>query len=312
MAKLKTGSGKRIMSAEHVPSDAKRFEVISTVVLGILAALALLPIILIVIASFTDETTLLRNGYSFLPEKWSTDAYVYMMQQSSTIVRAYGISVLVTIVGTIISVLITTMIAYPMSRRNFKYKNILAFFVFFTMLFNGGVVPSYMMWTQIFNIKNTIWALILPNYLCGAFNIFLVRNYYANSIPEALIESAQIDGASELTIFFKIIFPLAVPTVATISLFTALTYWNDWVNALYYIQKPQFYGIQNLLIRIMNNIQYLKSGAANVALGTGAISLPSNAVRMSMAVIGILPIVVIYPFVQKYFVKGVVVGAVKG
>ena len=139
-----------------------------------------------------------------------------------------------------------------------------------------------------------------------------IWNYYSNSIPDALIEAAQIDGAGELTIFFKIIMPLAVPTIATISLFTALTYWNDWVNALYYIQKPQYYGIQNLLIRIMNNIQFLKSGAASVAVGAGAITLPSNAVRMSMAVIGILPIVIIYPFVQKYFVKGVVVGAVKG
>lgn len=303
---------KRKTSGDHIPSDSKRFEITSTVVLALLTLMALLPIILILIASFTDETTLLRNGYSFFPEKLSGDAYVYMFKQGQTIFRAYGISILVTLIGTVISVLITTMIAYPMSRRNFRYKNVLAFFVFFTMLFNGGVVPSYMMWTQLFNIKNTIWALILPNYLCGAFNIFLVRNYYANSIPEALIESAQIDGASELTIFFKIIFPLAIPTVATISLFTALTYWNDWVNALYYIQKPQYYGIQNLLIRIMNNIQYLKSGAASVAVGTGAISLPSNAVRMSMAVIGILPIVVIYPFVQKYFVKGVVVGAVKG
>ncbi|WP_242829353.1 carbohydrate ABC transporter permease [Butyrivibrio sp. WCD3002] len=312
MANTMVMNEKKIRNALHVSSDTKRFSAVSTVVLGFLSVLALLPIILIVIASFTDETTLLRNGYSFFPEKWSTDAYVYMFQQGATIFRAYGISVLVTLVGTLISVLITTMIAYPMSRKNFRFKNVLAFFVFFTMLFNGGVVPSYMMWTQLFNIKNTIWALILPNYLCGAFNIFLVRNYYANSIPDALIESAQIDGASELTIFFKIIFPLAVPTVATISLFTALTYWNDWVNALYYIQKPQYYGIQNLLIRIMNNIQYLKSGAASVAVGTGAVQLPSNAVRMSMAVIGILPIVVIYPFVQKYFVKGVVVGAVKG
>ena len=300
------------MKKKLMASDTKIFKIVSTIILGLLALVALLPIILIVIASFTDETTLLRNGYSFFPEMWSADAYVYMIQQGSTIFRAYGISILVTIIGTVVSVLITTMIAYPMSRRNFKYKNALAFFVFFTMLFNVGVVPSYMMWTQVFQIKNTLWALIIPNYLCGAFNIFLVRNYYANSIPEALIESAQIDGASELTIFFKIIFPLAVPTVATISLFTALIYWNDWVNALYYIQKPQYYGIQNLLIRIMNNIQYLKSGAASVAVGTGAISLPSNTVRMSMAVIGILPIVVIYPFVQKYFVKGVVVGAVKG
>ena len=293
-------------------TDEKRFRIFSTIVLAILTIIALMPILMIVLASFTEEKTLLANGYSFFPEKLSADAYVYMLQQGKIIFRAYGISILVTLLGTVISVLITTMIAYPMSRKNFKYKNALAFFVFFTMLFNGGIVPSYMMWTQVFQIKNTIWALIFPNYLCGAFNIFLVRNYYTNSIPDALIESAQIDGASELTIFFKIILPLAVPTVATISLFTALVYWNDWVNALYYIQKPQLYGIQNLLIRIMNNIQFLKSGAAAVAVGTGAVELPGTAVRMSMAVIGILPIVVIYPFVQKYFVRGVVVGAVKG
>lgn len=299
-------------AASKSSNDSRNFKIAATIILGILSAIALIPLILIVIASFTDETTLLRNGYSFIPDKWSLSAYVYMLQQGKTIGRAYGISLIMTVFGTLVSVLLTTMIAYPMSRKNFKYRNALSFFVFFTMLFNGGIVPSYMMWTQIFHIKNTIWALILPNYLCGAFNIFLVRNYYNNSIPDALIEAAQIDGASELTIFFKIIFPLSTPVIATISLFTALTYWNDWVNALYYIQKPQLYGIQNLLIRIMNNIQYLKSGAASVAVGTGAVSLPSNAVRMSMAVIGILPIVVIYPFVQKYFVKGVVVGAVKG
>lgn len=299
-------------SAGRKSNDAKHFNIFATVVLAILTAIALIPLILIVIASFTDENALLRNGYSFFPAKWSLDAYVYMVQQHTVILRAYGISLLVTLIGTVVSVLITTMIAYPMSRKNFRYRNALSFFVFFTMLFNGGIVPSYMVWTQIFQIKNTIWALILPNYLCGAFNIFLVRNFYSNSIPDALIEAAQIDGAGEFRIFFRIIFPLAVPVVATISLFTALTYWNDWVNALYYIQKPQLYGIQNLLIRIMNNIQYLKSGAASVALGAGAVSLPSNAVRMSMAVIGILPIVIIYPFVQKYFVKGVVVGAVKG
>ncbi len=306
MANIQTSASAREMG------DTKKFKLFATIVGGLFSLIALIPIILIVIASFTDEKTLLANGYSFFPQKWSIDAYTYMAQQWSTIGRAYMISTVVTLIGTVVSVLITTMIAYPMSRKNFRYRNILSFFVFFTMLFNGGVVPSYMMWTQIFNIKNTIWALILPNYLCGAFNIFLVRNYYTGSIPDALIESAQIDGASELTIFFKIILPLAIPTVATISLFTALVYWNDWVNALYYIQKPQYYGIQNLLIRIMNNIQYLKSGAASVAVGTGSVDLPGTAVRMSMAVIGILPIVIIYPFVQKYFVKGVVVGAVKG
>lgn len=293
-------------------TDTKRFQLIATIILVILTILSLLPILLIVIASFTDEKTLIANGYTYFPKKISFDAYYYMIKQGTLILRSYGVSFFVTIVGTIVSVLLTSMIAYPMSRKNFKYASVLAFFVFFTMLFNGGVVPAYIMWSRLFHIKNTIWALILPNYLLTAFNIFLVRNYYKNNIPDSLIESAQIDGATELKIFYKIMIPLAVPTVATISLFTALIYWNDWVNGLYYITKPQFYGIQNLLIRIMDNIQFLKSGAASSALGAGAVQLPGTAVRMAMAVIGILPIIIVYPFVQKYFIKGVVVGAVKG
>jgi len=292
--------------------DAKRFKWIATGILTILACIALLPILLIVIASFTEESTLITNGYTYLPKKLSLDAYFYMIKQSSVILKAYGVSFAVTGIGTVISVLLTTMIAYPMSRKDFKYRGVLSFFVFFTMLFNGGIVPSYMMWTRVFQVKNTIWALILPNYLVTAFNIFLVRNYYENNIPDSLVESAQIDGATEINIFFKIMLPLAIPTVATISMFTALIYWNDWINGLYYLTKPQLYGIQNLLIRIMDNIQYLKSGVANIALGSGAVELPGTSVRMAMAVIGILPIVIVYPFVQKYFIKGVIIGAIKG
>lgn len=292
-------------------TDEKRFRVFSTVILSILTVITLLPIILIVIASFTDEKSLLSYGYSYFPKAWSLNAYYYLVNQGKLIMRAYGITIFVTVVGTVTSVLITTMLAYPMSRKNFKYRNILSFFVFFTMLFNGGIVSSYIMWTNIFNIKNTIWALILPNYLVTAFNVFLVRNYYANNVPDAIIESAQIDGATELRIFWKIIIPLSVPTVATISLFTALTYWNDWLNGLYYITKSEYFGIQNLLIKIMNNVQFLKSGSSNF-LGVGNMNLPGTSVRMAMAVIGILPIVIIYPFIQKYFIKGVVVGAVKG
>lgn len=292
-------------------TDEKKFNMAGTVILSILAIIALMPVILIVIASFSDEKALLSNGYSYFPKAWSLDAYYYMLNQGRTIFRAYGISIFVTIIGTVGSVLITTMLAYPMSRKNFKYKNVLSFFVFITMLFNGGIVASYMMWSNIFHIKNTVWALILPNYLVTAFNVFLVRNFYSNNIPEALIESAQIDGATELRIFWRIILPLSVPTVATISLFTGLCYWNDWVNGLYYIRDAKYYGIQNLLIKIMNNIEFLKSGSANL-LGTGNMNLPGSSVRMAMAVIGILPILIIYPFVQKYFIKGVVVGAVKG
>ena len=292
-------------------TDEKKFGLGATIILTLLTIITLLPIILIVIASFSEEQALLANGYSFWPESWSLDAYYYMWNQGKTIFRAYGISILVTVVGTVFSVLITAMLAYPMSRKNFRYRNVLSFFVFFTMLFNGGIVASYMMYSNIFHIKDSIWALIIPNYLVTAFNVFLVRNYYANNIPDALIESAQIDGATEIRIFGKIILPLSVPSIATISLFTGLCYWNDWINGLYYIRDSKYYNIQNLLIKIMNNIEFLKSGSANL-LGTGSMNLPGSSVRMAMAVIGILPIMIIYPFVQKYFIKGVVVGAVKG
>ena len=293
-------------------TESKSFNRASTIILTVLVIVAMLPILLIVVASFSSETSLIRNGYSFWPESWSLDAYYYMVKQGVMIARAYGVSFFVTIVGTALSVFLTTMLAYPMSRKSFKYRNVLAFFVFFTMLFNGGIVPSYIMWTKFFHIKDTIWALIIPNYLVTAFNVILVKNYYQNSIPDALIEAAEIDGASELTIFWKIVFPLSTPVIATISLFTALKYWNDWVNALYYITKPQLYGIQNLLLRIMDNIQFLKSGGAGEIAGAAMVDLPGTSVRMAMAVVGILPIILIYPFVQKYFIKGVVVGAVKG
>ena len=190
--------------------------------------------------------------------------------------------------------------------------NSLTFLVFFTMLFNGGVVASYIMWSRIISIRNTIWALIVPNYLVTAFNVFLVRNYYATGIPEALIESAQIDGGNEFIIFLRIMLPLSIPVIATVALFSGLAYWNDWVNGLYYITDPTLFGIQNLLIRIMNNIQFLKSSSNAALLGTQAVDLPGTSVRMAMAVIGMLPVVIIFPFVQKYFIKGVVLGAVKG
>jgi putative aldouronate transport system permease protein len=292
--------------------ESKVFNRSATIILTLLVIIAMLPIALIVIASFTDESALIANGYSFAPAKWSLDAYYYMVKQGTIILRSYGVSFFVTVFGTSVSVLLTTMLAYPMSRKSFKYRNVLAFFVFFTMLFNGGIVPSYIMWTRFFHIKDTIWALIVPNYLISAFNVILVKNYFQNSVPDSLIEAAQIDGASEFKIFIRIMLPLAVPTVATISLFTGIAYWNDWTNGLYYINDEKLFSIQQLLMKIMNNIQALRSNTNASLLGTGSVDLPSTSVRMAMAVIGILPIAAIYPFVQKYLVKGVVVGAVKG
>ena len=300
------------MKKEKIKNDVKSFNTFATVVLAILTVITLLPIVLIVIASFTDEKVLLSTGYTYFPSKLSLDSYYYMVRQGPMILRSYGITVLVTLLGTVGSILLTATLAYPMSRKDFKWHNTLSFIVFFTMLFNGGVVSSYIMWSTIFGIKNTLLALILPNYLVTAFNVFLIRNYYSNSIPGALIESAKIDGATELTIFVKIMLPLAVPVMATVALFTGLTYWNDWTNGLYYITDPELYGIQNLLIRIMNNIQFLKSSSNAALLGTQTVDLPGTSVRMAMAVIGILPILIVFPFVQKFFVKGVVLGAVKG
>ena len=293
-------------------TESKTFNRVATILLTVLVIITLLPILLIVIASFTEEQTLIRDGYTFFPKNFSLDAYYYMVKQGAVIVRAYGVSIFVTVVGTCLSVLLTTMLAYPMSRKSFKFRNALAFFVFFTMLFNGGIVPSYIMWTKFLHIKDTIWALIIPNYLVTAFNVILVKNFYQNSIPDSLVEAAQIDGASEFTIFRKIMFPLAVPTVATISLFTGICYWNDWTNGLYYISDEKLYSIQLLLMKIMNNIQALRSNSTAALLGTGTVDLPGTSIRMAMAVIGILPILLIYPFVQKYLVNGVVVGAVKG
>ena len=292
--------------------ENKKAKLISTVILGVFVALALLPILLIVIASFTDESSLLRNGYSYLPRKVSLDAYVYMVKQGMVILRSYGVAFVVTLIGTVVSVLLTAMLAYPISRKSFKYRNVLAFFVFFTMLFNGGIVPAYIMWTKFFHIKNTLAALIVPNYLVSAFNVILVKNYYSNSIPESLVEAAKIDGASEYRIFFRIMLPLAVPAIMTIALFTGLCYWNDWTNGLYYITNEKLFSIQLLLMKIMNNIQALKTNSSASLIGTGAVALPGTSIRMAMAVVGILPIIIIYPFMQKYLIRGVVVGAVKG
>ena len=291
-------------------TESKSFNRVATIILTFLVIVTLLPIVLLVIASFTKEQVLIQNGYTFFPKALSLDAYYYMVKQGAVIVRSYGVSFLVTVLGTVMSVVVTTTMAYPMARKSFRYKNVLSFFVFFTMLFNGGIVPSYIMWSRFFHIKNTLWALIIPNYMVTAFNVILVKNFYQNNVPDALVEAAQIDGASELKTFYSIMFPLSRPVVATISLFTGLCYWNDWTNGLYYVDNEKLFSIQLLLMKIMNNIQALKANTA--LMGTGTVELPGTSVRMAMAFVGILPILIVYPFVQKYLVEGVVIGAVKG
>ncbi len=285
---------------------------ISHLVLGIMTLLALLPFILLIIASFTDEETAIKNGFSFFPEKWGLSAYKYLVGEWSQIGHAYMMTILVTIIGTTLCLVLTTLLAYGLT-RDIVGKAVLNFFVVFTMLFNGGIVASYYIWTRYFHIKNTIWALILPGLLISAFNIILIKNYFQTSVPESLLESARIDGAGEFTIFGKIVLPLSKPIIATIGLMSALGYWNNWTNGLYYIDDSSLYTIQLVLNRINESASFLASNSSHMGdMLNGTASIPTTTMRMAIAVIAILPILVVYPFFQKYFVKGITIGAVKG
>ena len=292
--------------------DERIFARTAAVILVVFALISFAPFLLVVISSFSSSISLINKGYSFFPKSLSLDSYLYMVAQGKIIIRSYGVSLFVTTVGTVTSLIITPMLAYPLSRKDFKFRNLFTFLVFFSLLFNGGVVPSYLMWTKVFALKNTIWALIIPTYLMNGFNVLLVKNYFERNVPRDLIEAAQIDGASELTIFTQVMIPLSTPVIATVGMFTGLAYWNDWINGLYYISNPSFYGIQQLLIRILSNIAFLRSGAAASVVGNIVISLPGESIRMALAVIGILPILIVFPLLQKYFIRGIVIGAVKG
>ena len=290
----------------------KGFLAFANIFLALDVACCIIPLILLVVSSFTDNTTLIRNGYQFLPEKLSLEAYTYLWKSGSLIMRAYGMSFIVTGLGLAVSLVITTMLAYAISRPGLPGRRILTFLVFFTMLFNGGLVPTYLMYTGVFHIKNTIWALLLPNLLVRAYYVMLMRSYFQTSIPEEILEAASIDGASEFKIFYKVSIPMAKPIIATVTLFTLILYWNDWQNGLYYLTtKTELFTIQNLLNRMIQEIQYL---ASNMTVGQAAdmSALPTTSVRMAIAVIGILPIAIIYPFIQSNFAKGITLGAVKG
>ena len=292
----------------------RSFRRFALITLGIMTILSLLPVILIVIASFTDENSLIANGYSYFPAKWSLDAYFYMIKQAKLITRAYGISFFVTITGTLLSVLFTTTLAYPMSRKDFKFSKILTFLVFFTMLFNGGLVPTYINYTTVFHVKDTFFGLLVPSLMMSAFNVLLMKSYFVTGVPDEILEAAYIDGANEFQTMWKIAIPLSKPIITTVAMFSGIAYWNDWNNGYIYLTKrTDLYSIQNLLNRLMQNIQALTQNANNMAqAGEGLSQIPSGTVRMAMAALGILPIMIIYPFIQKNFVKGITLGGVKG
>jgi putative aldouronate transport system permease protein len=297
---------------ESMVSHNKIGQAIMHIICILLCVACIAPFLLLITSSLTEEATLVRNGYSFLPENWSLESYLYIARKGATIFRAYGITVLVTLIGTSVSLLMTIMFAYPLSRKELPARYPLSFFVFFTMLFNGGLIPTYMMYTNTFHIKNTIFALLIPSLLMNAFYIIMMRSFFTANIPDSLIEAARIDGAGEYLILFKIVVPLSVPMIATLALMVGLGYWNDWLNGLYYLTEPKLFSIQNVLNKMVTDVQFLQTNASSVAATLDTSKLPSVGIRMAIAVIGAIPILLVYPFFQKYFVKGIVVGGVKG
>ena len=286
----------------------KGFQFAAHLVMIILTICSVAPFLLMVAASLTEEKTLSVYGYSFLPKKIDFSAYIYLFASSNVMLRAYGVSILVTVVGTIMNLMLTTLFAYPLSRKDLPGRNIFAFYLFFTMLFNGGLIPSYIMWTQTFHIQNTLAALLVPGLLLGAYNIIMMRTFLSSNIPDEVIEAARIDGAGELKILARVVLPMAKPIVATLAMLVGLAYWNDWMNGLYYVNDDNLYSIQVLLTRILRNLDMMKQ---NAAAGGGSVGpMPSTALRMAIAVMGVLPIMLAYPFFQKYFVKGITVGSV--
>lgn len=288
------------------------YQIVSNAVMIIWTICIILPFLLLFMSSITSESVLVADGYSFWPKAFSLESYAYIIKSGAQILRAYGVSILVTAVGTIVHVALAAMMAYPLAVKNLPGRRIMMFFVFFTMLFNGGIVPSYIMWSNTFHIKDTILAQLLPNLLLSAWNVMMIRTYFSTSIPDALYEAAEIDGATQFRIFRTIVVPLGKPILVTMGTFAGLGYWNDWTNGLYYITKnTEYYNIQNLLNQMVQNIQFLaQSSDANMA--AAAASIPTTGIQMSIAFVAILPIMLIFPFFQKYYSKGIALGAVKG
>lgn len=289
-----------------------KYQILSNVIMILWTLIIILPFILLFMSSITDESTLVTNGYSFFPAKFSAESYKYIIRSGGQILRAYGVSITVTVVGTLINVFLSALMAYPLSVKNLPGRSFMMFFVFFTMLFNGGIVPSYIMWTGTFHIKDTIAAQLLPNLMLSAWNVMMIRTYFSTSIPDGLYEAAEIDGASQFTIFWKIVLPLGKPILVTMGTFAGLAYWNDWTNGLYYIVKNKdLYNVQNLLNQMVQNIQFLTQ-SSNSNVSAAAASIPATGIQMAIAFVAILPIMLIFPYFQKYYAKGIALGAVKG
>lgn len=298
----------------QVNALSNKWNVIFNIILTVFSLICVLPVVLVYIVSFTSEESIAQYGYRFIPRELSIGAYEYLFKTGEQIANSYMVSIIVTVVGSLLSVLVMSMFAYTLSRKDFKYRNVFSFLTFFTMLFSGGLVPSYIINATVLRLNDTIFALILP-YTVNAFYVIVLRTFYTTTIPDSIIESAKIDGAGELTTFLRIVFPLSKPGLATVGLFSVIGYWNDWFLGLLYITKPRLVSIQYMLMKIQNSLEFIKqnSAFANSADGVQlALNTPSESGRMALTVVVMTPILFAYPFFQKYFVKGLTLGSVKG
>ena len=279
------------------------------IILIALALACVLPVLLVLSISFSSMDAIYENGYTFLPSGFNVKAYAYIFKDMSQILTSYWVSIRVVAFGGFFSVLLTAMIAYPISRKSFRYNRQITFIIFFTMLFNGGLVPSYMLMTNVLHLKNTIFALILP-YMISGWNVMMVRTFF-KGLPEEIFEAATVDGCGEYRIFFTIVLPMSKPAIATVALLQVLRYWNDWWLGLLYIEKDALVPLQYMLYRLMNNIAEMQR-EMSAGLGMSPSEFPTEPARMAMAVIAAGPMLCVFPFFQKYFAKGMTVGAVKG
>lgn len=272
------------------------------------AVLCLLPMVLTLMVSITDEVAIMRNGYSFFPEKVSFSAYELMFHGGTSVVQGYLISIVVTVVGTLGAVVVTGLAAYTLANKNVKYRNVLGMYFFIPMVFGAGIVPWYLICNML-GLRDNLFALIVPNLLFNTFNLFLVRNFMSG-LPDSLRESATIDGANDAVIAFRIYFPLAVPALATVGLFYGLGYWNDWWNAIMLVDDKNLYPIQYFLLQLKSQVTMLKDLQRMTGISGGV--TPTESLKMATAIVTVGPIILLYPFLQKYYVKGLVVGSVKG
>lgn len=286
---------------------------ILVLILGLYTLFCLAPIILVVIVAFSDDKTIASNGFSFFPEKWSLNGFTYVLMFGDQLFTSYGVTILVTLLGTLLGLLFMSLFAYAISRKDFQLRKALSIFLMIPMLFSGGQLVNYMVFTTMYHLKDSLFLLILP-LTVSTMNVIILRTYIQSSIPDELMESAKIDGAGELRIFFRIVLPLMKPVLASIGFMLATTYWNDWQNALLYIESSQKIPLQLLLVRIQKNIEFLlnNKNISGSALAAVQGKIPEYSATMATVLTIIGPIMIAYPFFQKYFIKGLTVGSVKG